>query len=617
MPPHEFGRGVVTTRPRTYLIAKNDAVAPAAAGPLEFDWIVEQLNADPDVDVERVLEPRTFALQNAGPAIVQSVIVATMTEDKAAQLAQHPQVVLEEDHPLFPEPTAPEAAPAGVDAELLSPFGTSTDWQIRLQGPGGEPVAGATVFLYGRGTPVQGRTDDTGLVTLSLFNETSDTIRALYVNPQRDYWTLWIDRPALTSGVVNPVALRSLAQTLTGFPRTQHLGWGQEAMRLHLIPRGMTGLNVRVAVVDSGAASLTHSDLRSIRKGVDLTGAGPATTGWTDDIIAHGSHCSGVVAGENGASGIRGFAPAAELHAARIFPGGKLSSLIDAVDYCIEQQIDVVNMSLGTGGTSQIMLQKLAQARQQGVACIVAAGNSGNAVQFPGLSPDVLTVAAVGRDDTFPEDSYHAQTRWPGGLADQGFFAAKFSCHGPEIDVCGPGVAIVSSVPPNGFAAWDGTSMATPHIAGLAALVLAHHPDFQTAALRMRTVARVDRLFEILKGSAHPLELGDPTRTGAGLPDAVRALGLDQPGPSTAQPRVTDLTAQLAAIDAGLEQVRVQLVAAGLLTAVDPASAGPEGPGSEVPTEFGVDQSRQLAALEAQMIAAGLLPGRNTPAMAG
>ena len=607
--PAASGTGVVTTRPRTYLIAKNDAVSPAGAGPLEFDWIVEQLQADPAVDVEQVLAPRTFALQQAGPAIVQSVVVARMPEEKAAQLELHPQVVLEEDHPLFPQPGPPAAAdPAAVDPGLLSPFGASSEWQIQLVGADGTPVAGATVFLYGRGVPVQGRTDDTGLVTLSLLNESSDTIRALYVNPQRDYWTLWIDRPSLTSGTRNTVVLRPLAESFPQFPREQLLGWGQEAMRLHLIPHGMTGLNIKVAVVDSGAAVVTHSDLRAIRKGIDLTGPQPNTAGWTDDTIAHGSHCSGVIAGANTAGGIRGFAPAAEVHEARIFPGGRLSSLLDALDYCIDQQMDVVNMSLGTGGTSQIMLQKLAQARQQGVACIVAAGNSGNAVQFPGLSPDVLTVAAVGRDGTFPDDSYHAQQRWPGGSTDQGFFAAKFSCHGPEIDVCGPGVAIVSSVPTNGFAAWDGTSMATPHIAGLAALVLAHHPDFQTPALRLRTAARVDHLFEILKASALPLDLGDPTRTGAGLPDVVRALGLDQQGRSGPRPAAAGTAIQHAAVDAGLEQVREQLLATGLLPAVDPAAApGPEAAG-DVPREFGVEQRRDLAALEAQMIAAGLLP---------
>jgi subtilisin family serine protease len=246
--------------------------------------------------------------------------------------------------------------------------------------------------------------------------------------------------------------------------------------------------------------------------------------------------------------------------------------LLDALDHCIDQQVDVVNMSLGAGGTSQVMLQKLAQARQQGVACIVAAGNSGDAVQFPGLSPDVLTVAAVGRDGQFPDTSYHAQQRWPQGHLDRGFFAAKFSCHGPEIDVCAPGVAVVSSVPPNGFAAWDGTSMATPHIAGLAALVLAHHPDFQTPALRLRTAARVDHLFEILKSSATQLDLGDPARTGAGLPDAVRALGLDGAG----TPAAPAEAAQEAAIRSALTQVREQLAAAGLTSRPPDPAPEPE-----------------------------------------
>src|SRR4029079_9420893 len=107
------------------------------------------------------------------------------------------------------------------------------------------------------------------------------------------------------------------------------------------------------------------------------------------------------------ASGIRGFAPDAEIHALKIFPGGRFSSLLDALDYCIEHDIDVVNMSLGSGEASQLVLQKLSQLKQAGVACIVAAGNSGDNVQFPGSSPDVLTVAAMGRMGEFPESSYH------------------------------------------------------------------------------------------------------------------------------------------------------------------------------------------------------------------
>jgi subtilisin len=120
-------------------------------------------------------------------------------------------------------------------------------------------------------------------------------------------------------------------------------------------------------------------------------------------------------------------------------------------------------MSLGSAATSDLMLQKLAQAKQAGIACIVAAGNTGGDVQFPGSSPDVLTVAAIGKIGEFPPDSMHAQNVPADQPPDKGYFAAKFSCHGPKVDVCAPGVVIVSSVPANGYAAWDGTSMAAPH----------------------------------------------------------------------------------------------------------------------------------------------------------
>ncbi len=63
----------------------------------------------------------------------------------------------------------------------------------------------------------------------------------------------------------------------------------------------------------------------------------------------------------------------------------------------------------------------------------------------------MCTVAAIGHDGTFPDDSYHAKQRWTQGSTDRGFFSAQFSCHGPEVDLCGPGVAVVSSVPAAGF----------------------------------------------------------------------------------------------------------------------------------------------------------------------
>lgn len=550
------------TRDRPYLVARKDVLLPAGVTPLAFDDVLDQLAEDPAVTVERVIEPTGLALLADTPSSLQKVVVARMPDDKARELDQsHPQLLVEEDALLRPVP-AP-APPLGdlQDPGNFVPFGVSTTWDLRVTGPDDAPAAGATVYLYGSGVPAQGRTDDDGVVSLSLLNDTDDSVRALYVNPQSTYWSLWIDNPRLRSGEQNAVRLTQLSSTMTGLPTSQVVGWGQKTMRMDQLASDHTGQGVKVAVIDSGAA-VGHPDLAMIKIGRDFTAFPHNDVGWTSDVIAHGSHCSGVIAGANDATGIRGFAPAADVRELRIFPGGRFSSLLDALDYCIEQQIDVVNMSLGSGGTSEAMLQKLAQAKRAGVACIVAAGNSGDKVQFPGSSPDVLTVAAVGKLGEFPADSYHARTVPANGPVDNGYFSATFSCHGPEVDVCAPGVAVLSSVPPDGYAAWDGTSMATPHVTGVAALVLGHHPDFRNG-FATRTEARVDRLFQILKASATPLNLGDPGRTGAGVPDAVRAVS-GQAGTVPPAPAAGTTAVVPAAVAQVLAQLREEFLAAGL-----------------------------------------------------
>jgi subtilisin family serine protease len=106
-------------------------------------------------------------------------------------------------------------------------------------------------------------------------------------------------------------------------------------------------------------------------------------------------------------------------------------------------------------------------------------------------------------------------------------------------------VAVVSTVPPDGYAAWDGTSVAAAHVSGLAALLLAHHPDF-AGPLRARTAARVERLFDLLRRTARPLPVGDIRRTGAGLPDAVAAFRDVLPAGAAWWPEPTiDLTGAL------------------------------------------------------------------------
>ena len=494
--------------------------------PLSMSTVEQALKDSPDIEIIDRIGPKQVVGALGAGMQDGGVLVTRMHEDKAQALALQAQgqLIVERDQPLqlF---DADFAQPAMVSYNL--PLGGAAfTAEFQLLGKG-EPVEGAEIYLFGSLLPARGVSDAAGRVRLTLYGDSAASVRRLYVKPRVDYWSFYQERPDVSDSEVNVVGLRALSDWpgLKNFPQQQQLTWGQRAMRLDQLPNTYRGQGIKIAVVDSGCAN-SHQDLTQVSHGQDIVNKATAATSWNIDTIAHGSHCTGVIAGLDSATGIRGFAPDAEIHACKLFPGGQISQLIEALEYCIEHQIDVVNLSLGGAEPSEALEQQIVRARRAGVACIVAAGNSGGPVQYPGSSPNVLTVAAIGRINEFPADSYHTQTLTPQVDAN-GFFSARFSCFGPEVAVCAPGVAITSSVPDNNFAAWDGTSMAAPHVTGLAALVLAHHPDFRGAG-QARSAERVEHLFQIIQRCCQPLMLGAPRRTGFGLPDVVRAVGLGQ-----------------------------------------------------------------------------------------
>src|SRR5262249_22707858 len=130
-------------------------------------------------------------------------------------------------------------------------------------------------------------------------------------------------------------------------------------------------------------------------------------------------------------------------------------------------------------------------------------------------------------------------------------------------------------------------SVAAPHVTGLAALILAHHPDFQ-GPYKARNAQRVERLFRILKQSAQPLHLGGRHRVGAGLPDALKALNVTPHTATATLPSTDELLRQLIAM---LQQ-----------------GAMPVGTGSAVSGGMGAT----LTELKAAMHQAGLLVGNGT-----
>ena len=521
------GARTVGERKKQFLIAprQHDGLAPLGLAPLSLQSVEQALRNSGDIEIVDSVGPRNMVgVMADGMGGGQGVLVARMTEQKAGDLHLQAQGRLIVERDQYLGLMDPQLQPSFVTS-VIPHTGPAFTAVISVLGKDGAPVADAEVSLFGSMLPATAITDASGQVTLSLFGESAASIRSLYVKPKADYWSFYQRDPDISPDEPNVVGLRALSDwpSLSGLPRQKTVGWGQKAMRMDQLPPTYRGQGIKIAVIDSGAAT-THDSLNRIRAGFDVINKKTSPDTWNEDTLGHGSHCAGVIGGADLAFGIRGFAPDAELHACKLFPGGQVSQLIDALEYCIEKQVDIVNLSLGGAEPSEALEQQIQRARRAGIACIVAAGNSGGPVQYPASSPNVLAVAAIGKLDEFPPDSYHAQTLTQNVDAN-GYFSASFSCYGPQVGVCGPGVAIASTVPPNNYAAWDGTSMAAPHITGLAALILAHHPEFQ-GALKVRNSERVERLFQVIKMSARRVSLGDPGRIGLGLPDAVVAVGL-------------------------------------------------------------------------------------------
>lgn len=523
----------VAARREQYLIARRALPAPGGGEPVDFNAVRAALERDPEIRIKRTLTSTVPGALAGGVPFPQAIIVAEMPRERAErlsliprQVSRVPTVVIEPDYPLMLEGAAVHCI---RDPGLVGPRPGGPSVTLAVAGKDQQPVEGAAVYLFGDTWLAQGVTDARGQVQLTLFDESVEAVRGLLVQPRAGYWSFWTAEPALDPARPNRVSLVPLDQTFPGFPGREPVGWGARAMRVDQLPATYRGQGVRVALVDSGIA-VGHPDLQGVVKG-GYDAAGQSAQGWDRDEHGHGSHLAGIIAGAADGKGIRGLAPDAELYAIKVLPGGRVSHLIDALNRCIELQVHLVCLAVGSEGYSELLEEKLREMKDLGIACIAAAGSAGGRVQHPAASPHVLTVGAVGRHGEFPAESYHAAQAADGPDGAE-YFAPRFSAFGPEVEVSGPGVAVLSCVPPNDYAVRDGTSVAAAHVTGLAALVLAHHPEFQ-GALRVRDA--VDRLFQILRQSARPLDLGDPNRTGAGLPDAVTAL-LQRPGAQPAQP---------------------------------------------------------------------------------
>ena len=230
-------------------------------------------------------------------------------------------------------------------------------------------------------------------------------------------------------------------------------------------------IDVDIAIIDTGI-STSHPDLYVYK---DVTFVKGTRSG--NDDNGHGSHVAGTAAAKDNLDGVVGIAPGARLWAVKVLDrngSGSMSDVIKGIDYVTNNanQIDVANMSLGCECTSSALNTAIHNSVLAGVTYVVAAGNNAkNAFTFsPANHPDVIAVSAIA-DSNGKCGAAGSSTSYG---ADDSF--ATFSNFGSVVDMAAPGVGILSTYKGTGYATLSGTSMASPHVAGAAALYKTIHP---------------------------------------------------------------------------------------------------------------------------------------------
>jgi subtilisin len=369
----------------------------------------------------------------------------------------------------------------------------------------GAAIAGAEVVAFtdlDRGIGAQGTTGKRGEVTLRV-TASAQRLERLYAFPARDLWGVVRAGVALADEIALELAPLDLA--------------APDALR-HFYREGepTAGAGVGVGVVDTGIDT-AHPDL--VVAGGRNTVVGEKASDFGDNGKHHGTHVAGIIAARGSApTGVRGVAPGVTLRSYRVFGKGQPSasnySIIKAIDAAVDDGCDLVNMSLGGGSPDEATRAAIEDARMRGTLVVVAAGNDSRAaVSFPASDALALAVSAMGRSGTFPADAPESEYVAPPHGSDRRNFLASFTNVGPEIDLTGAGVAIVSTVP-GGHAPMSGTSMACPAVTGAAARILAGHPDVLAMA---RGRARSDAMARVLLAAARTLGFG-ATNEGHGMP---------------------------------------------------------------------------------------------------
>lgn len=294
-------------------------------------------------------------------------------------------------------------------------------------------------------------------------------------------------------GLVNAAAAVSAAAGQSTYKDVANLGgnnWGADLVKAPEVwANGYTGKGVVVAVIDTGV-DYNHEDLKNNiwtnTKEIAGNGIDDDSNGYVDDVHGwnfngsnnntlddngHGTHVSGTIAGENNGYGVTGIAYNSQIMAVKVLNGsgsGSYSAIANGIYYAVDNGANVINLSLGGDYSNRTLKSAVEYASSKGVIVVMAAGNDGDS------SPD------------YPA-RYANNSGIAVGAVDRNNNLADFSNRSGSSEityVTAPGVDVYSTVPNNQYAAYSGTSMASPHVAGVVALMLSANSSLTESQIR-------------------------------------------------------------------------------------------------------------------------------------
>ncbi len=345
-----------------------------------------------------------------------------------------------------------------------------------------------------------------GIVAVDVPNATTETaLKTLAARPdvafaERDP-IIHLSRPAGGWRPNDPLFDQQWALTRLGVPDAWDLTRGDPS--------------IVVAVLDTGM-DFEHPDLQGQTvAGWDFVRKGPTP----QDDNGHGTHVSGIIgAAANNGLGLSGVAPGSRVMPIKVVTAAGIGShgvIAQGIEHAVRNRARILNLSLGGTEPSETLRRAIEYAWDNGLLIVAAAGNeNSDTAVYPAAWPNVVGVGATNVDDS----------------------RAPFSNYGNDVTVVAPGVAVLSTIMGGGYEAWPGTSMATPLVSGVAALLWSRYPTLSNTEVRdllLRTTERIGTDLYDVNGRSPAF--------GYGQVNAARAVGLTivTPTPQPNRPTVT------------------------------------------------------------------------------